>query len=160
MQPDRWDQLAELFERITAVPPAGRSGVLDENCGGDAELRRELLSLLAAHAANSGPLDSAPNLQIHSIDEAAAADEVTEVGPYRLLREIGAGGMGTVWLAERSDGLLKRRVALKLPHMSWLGSLTQRMAQERDILASLEHPNIARLYDAGVTQHGRPYLAL
>ena len=160
MQPDRWDQLAELFERITAVPPAGRSGVLDENCGGDAELRRELLSLLAAHAANSGPLDSAPNLQIHSIDDAAAADEVTEVGPYRLLREIGAGGMGTVWLAERSDGLLKRRVALKLPHMSWLGSLTQRMAQERDILASLEHPNIARLYDAGVTQHGRPYLAL
>jgi serine/threonine-protein kinase len=160
MQPDRWEQLAELFERITAVPPAGRSGVLDENCGEDTELRRELLSLLAAHAANSGPLDSAPNLQIHSIDETAAADEVTEVGPYRLLREIGAGGMGTVWLAERSDGLLKRRVALKLPHMSWLGSLTQRMAQERDILASLEHPNIARLYDAGVTQHGRPYLAL
>ena len=69
--------------------------------------------------------------------------------------------MSSVWVAERTDGLLKRRVALKLPHLGWaLPDLAERMARERDILASLEHPNIARLYDAGVDADGRPYLAL
>jgi tetratricopeptide (TPR) repeat protein/tRNA A-37 threonylcarbamoyl transferase component Bud32 len=68
--------------------------------------------------------------------------------------------MGSVWLAERADGTLKRRVALKLPRMVWARDLAARMARERDILGSLEHPNIARLYDAGVDQLGRPFLAL
>jgi serine/threonine-protein kinase len=82
------------------------------------------------------------------------------VGPYRLLREIGTGGMGAVWLAERADGSLKRQVALKLPRAMWSPGLAQRMARERDILAALEHPNIARLYDAGNDAPGRPFLAL
>lgn len=82
------------------------------------------------------------------------------VGPYRLLREIGTGGMGAVWLAERADGSLKRQVALKLPRAMWSPGLAQRMARERDILAALEHPNIARLYDAGTDAQGRPFLAL
>ncbi len=82
------------------------------------------------------------------------------IGPYRLLQQLGDGGMGSVWLAERADGTLKRRVALKLPRMVWARDLAARMARERDILGSLEHPNIARLYDAGVDQLGRPFLAL
>lgn len=82
------------------------------------------------------------------------------VGPYRLIQQLGDGGMGSVWLAERADGTLKRRVALKLPRMVWARDLAARMARERDILGSLEHPNIARLYDAGVDQLGRPFLAL
>jgi serine/threonine-protein kinase len=83
------------------------------------------------------------------------------IGPYRLVRELGQGGMGSVWLAERADGLHKRSVALKLPHgLSQHADLRERMAREREILASLEHPNIARLYDAGVTAEGQPYLAL
>ncbi len=82
------------------------------------------------------------------------------VGPYRLLQQLGDGGMGSVWLAERADGTLKRRVALKLPRMVWARDLSARMARERDILGSLEHSNIARLYDAGVDQLGRPFLAL
>jgi serine/threonine-protein kinase len=83
------------------------------------------------------------------------------VGSYRLIRELGAGGMGEVWLAERSDGVLKRQVALKLPMISLKRSvLVQRFERERDILASLTHPNIARLYDAGLTDNGQPYLAL
>lgn len=82
------------------------------------------------------------------------------VGPYRLLSPLGEGGMSSVWLAERDDGVLKRKVALKLPHWWALSNLTERAVQERDILASLEHPNIARLYDAGITSDGRPYLAL
>ncbi|HMN43980.1 MAG TPA: serine/threonine-protein kinase [Povalibacter sp.] len=82
------------------------------------------------------------------------------VGPYRLIQPIGEGGMSSVWLAERDDAVIRRRVALKLPHWWALTKLTDRAVQERDILASLEHPNIARLYDAGITSDGRPYLAL
>jgi serine/threonine-protein kinase len=83
------------------------------------------------------------------------------VGPYRLLRPLGTGGMGEVWLAERSDGALQRQVALKLPTLGARRAvLMQRFARERDILASLEHPHIARLYDAGVAGDGQPYLAL
>ena len=82
------------------------------------------------------------------------------VGPYRLIQPIGEGGMSSVWLAERDDAVIRRKVALKLPHWWALTKLTDRAVQERDILASLEHPNIARLYDAGITTDGRPYLAI
>ncbi len=81
------------------------------------------------------------------------------VGPYRLLNELGAGGMASVWRAERGDGA-RRTVALKLPHMGWSAGIDRRVARERDILAGLEHPNIARLYEAGVTPEGRPWLAM
>ena len=77
------------------------------------------------------------------------------------MRELGSGGMGVVWLAERSDGLVNRPVALKLPHQAWQrAGLAERMARERDILATLTHPNIARLYDAGLTAEHRPFLAI
>jgi serine/threonine protein kinase/tetratricopeptide (TPR) repeat protein len=83
------------------------------------------------------------------------------VGPYELIRLLGAGGMAEVWLAKRADGAFKREVALKLPLVSRLRKdLEQRFARERDILASLEHPNIARLYDAGIDSLGLPYLAM
>ena len=86
------------------------------------------------------------------------------VGPYRLIKELGRGGMGVVWLAERADGQHSRQVALKMPlveNLNWL--LAARFARERNILASLEHPSIARLYDAGVDQpdrHAQPYIAI
>ncbi len=82
------------------------------------------------------------------------------IGPYRLVREVGSGGMACVWLAERVDGALQRQVALKLPRWGVAPGLAQRMARERDILASLSHHHIARLYDAGLTAHGRPWLAM
>lgn len=82
------------------------------------------------------------------------------IGPYELIRELGRGGMGSVWLASRADGAFKRSVALKLPHIAWAGNLEERMIRERDILAALEHSNIARFYDAGVDARGRPYIAL
>ena len=83
-----------------------------------------------------------------------------DIGPYRLLSLLGQGGMGSVWLAERADGVLVRKVALKLPRLTWEPGLARRLARERNILASLEHPHIARLYDAGVDPHGRPYFAM
>jgi len=108
-------------------------------------------------------------------DQAAAQDAVGEspsitgrgavvgqaVGPYVLLHLLGVGGMGEVWLARRGDGSLEREVALKLPlrnPLPW--DLAARFSLERDILARLEHPNIARLYDAGVSAEGQPYLAM
>src|SRR5262249_49153725 len=83
------------------------------------------------------------------------------IGPYRLIRELGHGGMSTVWLAERVDGALQRQVALKLPHLAMIDRrLAARMLPERELLAGLEHPNIARLYDAGIGTDGSPYLAI
>jgi serine/threonine-protein kinase len=83
------------------------------------------------------------------------------IGPYRLITELGRGGMGTVWLAERSDGRPERQVALKLPHLGpGTKAFAGRLARERDILASLVHPNIARLHDAGISSEGQPYIAL
>ena len=83
------------------------------------------------------------------------------IGPWRLQRMLAEGGMGTVWLAERSDGVMQRRAALKLPRAEWVDrGLSERIARERSILALLQHSNIAVLYDAGVTEGGRPYLAL
>jgi serine/threonine-protein kinase len=85
----------------------------------------------------------------------------TRVGAYQLIRPLGAGGMAEVWLARRADGTFKRDVALKLPHASHLRyDLAQRFMREREILASLEHPNIARLYDAGTDPQGLPYLSM
>ena len=83
------------------------------------------------------------------------------IGPYELIRSVGAGGMAEVWLARRADGAFKREVALKLPVTNaQRADLSQRFDRECDILASLEHPNIARLYDAGVAHSGRPYLSM
>ena len=83
------------------------------------------------------------------------------VGPYELERLLGAGGMAEVWLAKRADGVFEREVALKLPMVSRLRrDLEERFSRERDILAKLEHPNIARLYDGGVDAQGLPYLAM
>jgi serine/threonine protein kinase len=102
------------------------------------------------------PADPVSDESIEALLEPGAA-----CGPYRLQRLLAEGGMGSVWLAERPDGLINRPVALKLPRLSWDNArLRERIARERDILAALTHPNIARLYDAGLMAEGRPYLAL
>ncbi len=123
-----------------------------------------LRELLAAHDRTRGGVGGLLT-DLPALGEAAARDHAIahpgdHVGPYRLIREIGRGGMGAVWLAERADGAFKRQVALKLPRLTWAAGLAKRMARERDIVAMLEHPNIARLYDAGVDDQGRPYIAL
>src|SRR5262249_14530315 len=112
-------------------------------------LLTELKSLDAAGFLLGSPVQRAGNIP------AAGAN----VGPYRLIREIGYGGMSSVWLAERHDGQMKREVALKLPLPGpWMQ--IERFEHERDILAALTHPNIARLYDAGTGESGQPYLAM
>ncbi len=160
-----WVQLSRLLDEVLDLPPAERTKWLAALTSQDAAFKPRLLSLLAQPASihDGAFLDTIPKLDFAATE---AFEETLDrggatVGPYRLLRHIGEGGMGTVWLAERADGMVRRPVALKLPRRAWLhASLAERMARERDILAALAHPHIARLYDAGVTATGRPYLAL
>ncbi len=119
--------------------------------------------LAGADPAVSGIVDAPRLLLDADVDDAEAVPLLApgvRVGPYRLLRELGHGGMGVVWLAERDDGTLRRSVALKLPRLDGSKGLHERMRRERDILASLAHANIAHIHDAGVDGEGRPYLAL
>jgi serine/threonine protein kinase len=109
------------------------------------------------------PEDSPPSDSSGATTTAADASRgFTTDTPYRLIQPLGSGGMGEVWLAERVDGLINRPVALKLPHLATARApgLAERMAREREILASLDHRNIARLLDAGLTADGQPFLAL
>ena len=167
---DDWRTALTLLDTALELEPSERAAWLRSLTPGEARLSPLLEELLHSHAEGSADAF----LQKPAIDALelgtppgapGTGPEPTEtqtvVGPYRLLRQIGAGGMASVWLADRSDGLLDRRVALKLPHQTWgVASFADRMSRERNILAALTHPSIARLYDAGIAADGRPYLAL
>jgi len=151
--------LSRLLDEALALDISVREAWLAGLPAAHAPLVEPLRQMLAEHA-ESGTGDRLSTLPKFGAEDATArAGE--QVGDYTLIREIGRGGMGSVWLAERSDGVLKRRIALKLPHPG-LGTrnFAEQLARERNILASLAHPNIARLYDAGVTAQGQPYMAL
>jgi serine/threonine-protein kinase len=158
-----WQAFSRLLDEALELP-AGERRTWLEALGAEHEALKPALRavLLRANGADTEQwLATLP----HNAGAAALAGESdlragALVGPYRLIRELGVGGMGAVWLAERADGTLKRQVALKLPRASWSRGLAERMARERDILAALEHPHIARLYDAGTDAQGRPFLAL
>jgi serine/threonine protein kinase len=149
-------RLSTLLGEALDLDERGRESWLAALDGDDASFAPKLRELLARHASAATDLFAPPAW----IERASAAAPGDTVGAYRLLREIGAGGMSAVWLAERVDGQLARKVALKLPHIGWSPAIAERFAREREILASLEHPNIARLYDVGTDAQGRPYMAL
>jgi eukaryotic-like serine/threonine-protein kinase len=161
-----WVELNRLLDAALDQPAGERDSWIEALQGQYVELKPRLRKLLSrAGALQSGEFLSAlPNLDLAASEwmpAGARLDRVgDQVGLYRLVRELGGGGMGTVWLAERTDGLINRPVALKLPHAWRRAGLVERMAREREILATLNHPNIARLYDAGLTTDGQPYLAL
>jgi tRNA A-37 threonylcarbamoyl transferase component Bud32/tetratricopeptide (TPR) repeat protein len=155
-----WVKLNQLLDEALELDPADRKRWVESLGPEHSSLSDTLRDLLLREgsAETSEVLLEAPVLR--GVPFAAVAGGEL-VGPYRLIRELGAGGTATVWLAERADGTLRRQVALKLPRVAWLDrGLAERLNRERDILASLEHPSIARLYDAGVDAAGRPYLAL
>jgi len=158
---DHLRRLSTLLDQALDLAETERETWLARLAGDDATLAPMLRDLLARHATKETadllpPLASA----LAAPDDAGTAEAGQTVGPYRLEQSLGRGGMGEVWLASRVDGGLKRKVALKLPHVTWAPGLAERFARERDILATLEHPHIARLYDAGVDVQGRPYMAL
>jgi RNA polymerase sigma factor (TIGR02999 family) len=166
VDPAEWSALNRLLEEALPLDPVARERWLSALGPEHAALLPRLRGLLA-HQAGTGAaaLETLPKLDPDPTGAGGSggpADRPGElVGPCRLSRRLAEGGMGTVWLAERADGMVQRPVALKLPRGSWQGAtLAERMAREREILASLHHPHIARLYDAGVTADGQPWLAL
>jgi len=164
IDPNTWAELNALLDAALDQPASQRDQWLESLAPHFAGLKPRLRDLLsrAAQAETGDFLGTLPTLDYVRLQADSQVDCCGDViGPYRLVRELGSGGMGAVWLAERIDGLINRPVALKLPHGVWRrAGLAERMGREREILATLNHPNIARLYDAGVTAEGQPYLAI
>src|SRR4051812_19358045 len=149
MDPSRWERAKAVFQEGFGGGPAGLPGFLDEACAGDIELRVEAERLLSAHVRAGGFLEGDPT------------PLPPRIGPYRVLRELGRGGMGTVYLAERDEPGLRKTVAVKLVRPGMASDVVLRRFQtERQILSALEHPGIARLYDGGTTEAGLPYFVM
>ncbi len=156
-----WVAISALLDRALMLPEDQRDRWLSDLSGADAEHRDAVRTLLAQRSkVETDFLAELPRLDVPTTELPGAVSPGDDVGPYRLLSEIGRGGMGTVWLAERVDGMGRRRVALKLPRIAWGGAFVERLVREREILATLEHEHIARLYDAGIDGRGRPFLAM
>jgi WD40 repeat protein/tRNA A-37 threonylcarbamoyl transferase component Bud32 len=157
---NRLEKIKTLFDQASDLAPQDRASFLDAACADDSQLRAEVESLLTVDAEADGFLE-----QPLPLDLDAAPDGQSQIGRvidrYRLLDEIGEGGMATVYLADRIDGQYHQRVAIKLVRPSvGAGEISRRFKQERQILARLDHPNIARLLDGGTTEEGWPYLAM
>jgi serine/threonine-protein kinase len=164
IETDRWRQVEEVLDAALDVrEPIERALLLERACTNDADLRAEVESLLA-HQAQSEKFIETPAFALAA--ELLADDENDElenrhIGAYKIIREVGRGGMGAVYLAERADGEFQQQVALKVVRRSFADTeLARRFRRERQILASLNHPNIARLLDGGVSSDGEPYLVM
>ncbi len=164
MQSEEWQNVEALLDAALELAPAARRALLDERCAGMPELRREVESLLGCEEQVDGFLAASAlafAADFFAADAAADARAGQTVGHYRIIREIGRGGMGAVFLAERADGEFQQQVALKIVRRSFADAeLARRFRRERQILASLSHDNIARLLDGGVSNDGEPFLAM
>lgn len=160
---ERFRRVDALFDEALDLPPEARDAWLDALGERDAELRAAVVRLLRAHDRSSGFL-AQPAMEVAApllAEGVEPGPEAERIGPFRLLREAGRGGMGTVYLAERVDGEFGQRVAIKRIHRGPLaGVFVRRFVEERRILAMLEHPGIARLVDGGVAEDGRPWFAM
>ncbi len=158
----RWERMAAIFLRALDADPAARRTLVEREAGGDDTLRDELLAMLDAHGDDRA---LAVERGLLADDDGGRPRDGLEpgtlVGAYRVERVIGEGGMGTVYLAQRSDDQYRKRVAIKVVRRGMdTDEILRRFRHERQILASLEHPGIARLLDGGVTDDGRPYLVM
>ncbi len=158
MTSDRWSAVKYLFEQALDKPSNERERWLQDACDGDAELLSEAGRLLAAEGTAQHYFDTLGN-RLRSERGEAELPAPKCIGPWRVIREVGRGGMGRVFEAVRNDGMFEQRVAVKVVD-SHSSRLVRRFEQERRILADLEHPNIGRLLDGGALQDGRPYLVM
>jgi tetratricopeptide (TPR) repeat protein len=166
---ERWLRVKQITSDALERPDSERPTWLTEACAGDELLRREVESLLSAHA-RAGDFLEAPAIVAGGAAEAVATATLQgsmpgaagrSIGPYRIIRELGQGGMAVVYLAERADAAFEKEVAIKIVRGGPASiSLTQRFFEERRILATLDHPNIARLLDGGTTEDGVPYVVM
>lgn len=161
--PEDWARVEAAFEAALVATPENREAVLASIP--DPAVREEVRSLLEAHRdagdflGSTAEREAAPFLE--ELPAGAGEEPGVLIGPYRLLEEIGHGGMGSVWSAERADGSFRQRVALKLVRRGLdTDEILARFLRERRILATLDHPGIARLLDGGATPDGRPYFVM
>ena len=157
MDPDRWKAVERILRSALDANPKEREALLDGACAGDAGLRREVDSLLAREGAADGFLETPAGEAPSGVEPGAGG----RFGPYRLVRLVASGGMGAVWLAERADEQFEKKVAVKLIKRGMdTDEILRRFRRERQVLANLEHPHIARLLDGGAAEDGRPYLVM
>ncbi|HLL74382.1 MAG TPA: protein kinase [Pyrinomonadaceae bacterium] len=176
MSPERWKQVEEVFQAALDLPEAERAEYISTACAGDEELCQQVTALVDQYE-ESGDFIEQPAQVVVDIRTGAglfttgAMDEMGEptpdpmigrrIGPYKLIQEIGRGGMGAVYLAERADGEFRQRVAVKLIKRGMdTDFILRRFRNERQILATLDHPNIGRLLDGGTTEDGLPYFVM
>lgn len=162
MTPERWAQIRQIFDGALERAPRDRAAYLRVVCARDDEMRREVESLLASHDEASGflakPVADLGYTLHYSGEESGEYPAGFRAGPYQLEKRIGRGGMGSVWLASRGPGA---KVAVKLVKRGMdTSEILRRFRTERQVLASLNHPNIARLIDGGSTPDGMPFLAM
>jgi serine/threonine protein kinase/Flp pilus assembly protein TadD len=161
MTPERWKEVEALFEQAVELPEVERYTFLRTSCGGDEELRREVESLIESDAIADRFTDSA-KVFCDILQESDVIGRPNQlIGQYRIVREIGRGGMGVVYLAERADQEYEKQVAIKLIRRGVdTDSALRHFRNERQILARFDHPNIARLFDGGTTAEGLPYFVM
>jgi len=166
MSSERWAEIERIFGAASALPADERSLYLDEVCAGDASLRLEIESLLASRDAAGSFLESpaVSGLSAKDLDSAsvlgAGPEAPDPVGPYRLQRKLGEGGMGEVWIADQVAPI-RRRVALKVIKRGLDSKeVIARFEGERQALAMMDHPNIATVLDAGTMPSGRPFFVM
>jgi eukaryotic-like serine/threonine-protein kinase len=161
MTPEELSRIREIYESALAMSGSSRDAILDRECHGNQEMRREVERLLKAREHVPAWLDQPLVAAARAFVELEPPKmEGRRLSGYTLIREIGRGGMGAVYLAERSDGAFRKQAAIKLVLPSNTAGVIARFQQEREILASLDHPNIAKLLDGGVTEEGWPYFVM
>ena len=149
-----------IFERSLTLVGKARSEYLDEACGEDMNLRARIEALLAAHDQESGFLPGGDSIETVTSDVSASEETGRLIGRYKLLEKLGEGGFGSVWAAEQREPV-KRRVALKILKLGMdTKQVVARFEAERQALALMDHPNIAKVLDAGTTDTGRPYFVM
>jgi serine/threonine protein kinase/tetratricopeptide (TPR) repeat protein len=160
MSDDRQRRIHRLFDLASALPNASRAAFLAESCGDDVELRREVEALLTAEADRQSDDLRPTSIETKTTDVGSTTADPQRIGPYRLTRKIGEGGMGVVWEAEQ-ERPIRRTVAIKLvKHGLSSASVLSRFETERQALALMDHPNVARVLDAGSDAEGRPYFVM
>ncbi|MGD9902416.1 MAG: tetratricopeptide repeat protein [Vicinamibacterales bacterium] len=164
MTPERWAAAERLFEAALARPESERSAFVDAEASGDADLAALVAGMLAAdaaeHASGDGGLVGVVSRAVDEVTAARATPLAERLGPYRLVSLLGEGGMGAVYLAERDDDEFLQQVAVKVVRGLLDPERVRQFRSERQILAWLEHANIARLLDGGTTDDGLPYLVM
>lgn len=161
MNSRRWEEVLALFDQARELEPSERVAFVRETSGEDRELEEEVCSLLTADDSAAQFLDQPLFELVPDEPHAGLAESSRRLGAYLLDRPLGQGGMGAVWLASRADGSYRGEVAIKLLHRDInTSNLVARFESERQILAGLQHPHIARLLDGGTTEEGRPYLVM